>query len=368
MKKQGPADTPAPRRLESIQMLRAVAATLVVFFHMCNAVLRFPDMPSHIRDFYSIGPWGACGVDIFFVISGFIMFYITAAQPGGVGAARHFLWRRVLRIYPLYLAAAGSWMLFHLAGVFLAAKSFAPSYVIASFALFPTLGDGTSQAEGAPLSTFLLPGWTLVFEMYFYIVFALALILWNGKHKFAAAILVFLIAETLAQAMPESGLRELMTSPLILEFLMGMGAAWLFLRFGKKIEGAPLFIAGIVLMLLTIRFNMTYGLRAYIWGPCAFLIVTGASVARVPHNAATKLLGYLGDASYSIYCSHIFVAFALGIELQAGRLRNLPADALILGAMLLALPFGAAVYEFIEKPLSRLAHAYLDPGRARAKP
>lgn len=342
-------------------MLRAVAATLVVFFHMCQAVLRFPDAPSFIRHSYYLGPWSACGVDIFFVVSGFIMFYITAGSPGGPDEARHFLWRRVLRIYPLYLAAAAIWMLLHLAGVFAAHRFFAPGFVIASFALFPVLGDAVTQGDGAPIGTFLLPGWTLVFEMYFYIVFALALVLWNGRHKIPAVALLFALAAGVAYALPQSGMRALMTSPLIGEFFAGMLAAWLFLNAGGKFGAARLFAIGVVLLLLTMRVNTSYELRVFVWGPCAFLIVTGASRLRLPDAAATRLLRYLGDASYSIYLSHIFLATALGMQLQAGRLRWIAPDALILGGTLLALPFGAAVYELIEKPLSRLAHRYLDP-------
>jgi hypothetical protein len=123
--------------LSSIQVLRGIAAVMVVLFHVCGFQI------------------GAAGVDIFFVISGFIMFHTNRNVFGLTGAAILFLKRRILRIAPLYwlCSAFAFWP-----GVEL--KS-----LVASVLFVPV------RSEDGSIHTVLAPGWSLNFEMFFYIVF-----------------------------------------------------------------------------------------------------------------------------------------------------------------------------------------------------
>jgi exopolysaccharide production protein ExoZ len=129
--------------LSSIQVLRGVAAVMVVLFHVLGFQI------------------GSAGVDIFFVISGFIMFHTNREVFGHAGAAILFLKRRILRVAPLYwlCTAFALWPKTEL-------KTLAASVLFVPV----RSGDGS-------IHTVLAPGWTLNFEMFFYIVFAAGLVL-----------------------------------------------------------------------------------------------------------------------------------------------------------------------------------------------
>src|ERR1041384_6244035 len=96
------------RSIEVLQVFRGIAATAVVFHHAADEVGKIPAVAAGARAFH-IGHWintdvGAVGVDLFFVISGFIMSY--TARRGGLREARDFMVRRLVRIYPLYWACS----------------------------------------------------------------------------------------------------------------------------------------------------------------------------------------------------------------------------------------------------------------------
>jgi peptidoglycan/LPS O-acetylase OafA/YrhL len=157
------------RQILSVQMLRAVAALTVIVGHVqAQSILdteRFGGSftPTHIL------PWGA-GVDLFFVISGFIMVAssekLFAAPKGNVT----FLARRFARIIPLYWIFATLYIVLK----FLAGSDGHPfpnwPDIVASYAFWPsdTFGDGHPRP-------FYTLGWTLNYEMFFYILFALFL-------------------------------------------------------------------------------------------------------------------------------------------------------------------------------------------------
>ena len=149
-------------QLVSIQYLRATAALLVVVFH-CAVHLRRMELPADGL------AWMASGVDVFFVISGLIMWVTTAARPVGPGP---FLLRRAARIVPLY------WLL---TSVMVAATLLVPNlrrtaqfdiaHVTASYLFVPWLHPGLQE-----VMPILVPGWTLNHEVVFYGLFGLSLI------------------------------------------------------------------------------------------------------------------------------------------------------------------------------------------------
>ena len=119
-------------KLESIQILRGVAAIFVVISHLCTQMRDNHPAPCLIGCCANLG---GIGVDIFFVISGFIMVVMTIGRPDGVGASLNFLRKRVLRIYPVYWIWTTVLLLFW--GFKLADQtpSLTPSYVIPSYFL-----------------------------------------------------------------------------------------------------------------------------------------------------------------------------------------------------------------------------------------
>ena len=90
------------QKIYSIQALRAIAAGLVVLFHAQEVAEKFGDADSILNGFYNLKGFGASGVHIFFVISGFIMIVVSAHQFGSPGSSTQFFKRRLIRIVPVY--------------------------------------------------------------------------------------------------------------------------------------------------------------------------------------------------------------------------------------------------------------------------
>src|SRR4029079_17250141 len=183
-----------------IQMLRAVAAMAVVVMHI-GIELRYWGKAT-----ISWTDVGNAGVDLFFVISGFIMVFISWERFGRRDAPVDFFVRRLIRIVPLYWLVPTGYIL---------AGSFPASRIITSYLFVPDFG-----ADAAPLPV-VLQGWTLNFEMFFYLVLALALLL---PRLAAIATVSTLLATLVLLKVPYYG------QSVILEFVLGLWIGWAFRR------------------------------------------------------------------------------------------------------------------------------------------
>ena len=189
------ASSPARRfHISGLDALRAIAVLAVVIYHVDPGLL----------------PGGFIGVDVFFVISGFIIAKTTQGQTG-VGAAGAFLWRRFRRVAPIY------WLLSLPILIGMArGGTLSPEVAVATFLFWPFSGlEMTFPALG--------PGWTLCFEMLFYAGFGLAMaggrrVGWGLVGAYAAMLAVGLVV-----AAP---VLRFWGAPIILEFLLGVGIAW----------------------------------------------------------------------------------------------------------------------------------------------
>lgn len=336
--------------LLSVQILRAAAALLVLAFHVQHeAVFRlgFPDAPR-------LG-FGAAGVDIFFVVSGFIMVWSTRDMAGQPGAARAFLARRLVRIVPLYwimttvlLVGMLVWPPQHFRGV-------DPAHLVASYLFLPW-----PNPEGGPAPFYGL-GWTLNHEMFFYAVFAACLALPGRRGVLAATgILAALVVAGLAiPGLPFA--LEVWFRPIVLEFVAGALVALLRLR-GVTLPGVAriallgLGAAGLVGTEWLDRDLVDQG-RAIVWGIPATLIMAGAVLGPEPplRGVLARVAVLLGDASYSIYLTH-FLVLSFSRRLLA-RLFDVQAAgplayALVIG--LLAVGVSVAVHLLAERPVHRL--------------
>ena len=316
------------RTLYGIQYLRAVAALGVVLFHAAERT------GMH----FSIG---AAGVDVFFVISGFIMWVIASdREPSPVT----FLRDRVERIAPLYWIATGVMVVGALVHLFPNLRLTGWS-VLSSFAFIPSRSPSTGDVWPV-----LVQGWTLNYEMFFYVLFAGTLVL-PAKRRFAAmaALLLALVATGWALN-PESPAFKTWTDPLLLEFLIGMGIgkAWL--------KGAiPPPMVGLVLTAVAVAgfaFVGTTGIgfTSFILGPLAAVLV----VAVLAFEKQTKvrqlpLTSYLGDSSYSIYLWH---TMAISVVAKAALVLSLPAPLAFAVAVVSGVMIGAAAHEMLEKPIA----------------
>lgn len=347
-----------PEKIESLQMLRGVAVLMVLAYHMGSYEAKACTDPI-LGHFTKIG---AAGVDIFFVISGFVMITISNRAKNREVRPCNFLLRRAVRIYPIYwFYTAIALTIFH----------FHPSLVHR---------DGGVGATSLPRSILLFPdqgapiigqGWTLIHEMYFYIGFALILA-FNPQYRkkllllwTAALILVCYVLPTswIGTSPPKNVLQHLVFNPLTFEFLGGCMLAFVIAR--KRMQGGiTVFFLGVFLLLLHWIPSWPWdgaNHREIILGVPALLIVYGAiTMERNFGFTGPRFLRAIGDASYSIYLSHIFCLSASVLVWKffqrVGVLDNL---AILAMMAVVSLAAGIFSYRFMEKPVQRFSHNLL---------
>jgi exopolysaccharide production protein ExoZ len=271
----------------SIQCLRALAATAVVIHHACE------------RADAGIG-MGAAGVDVFFVISGFIMFTLAMDPTISMGA---FVWNRLARIVPLYwtytvvLALAATVFPFLL-------PHLRPSLhdVVRSLAFIPY-----RDANG-DIFPVAVVGWTLNYEVFFYALFAVCVLL---PARLRLSGLISVIASLVVVGLSirsDNPILATYTNPLLLEFGAGVLLGRLFKSdfTCKASTGAALIGLSIVqLVVVQILLVPVDAWRIVLWGLPAICIVTGALIIeRHRPRFGLPLLVRLGDASYSTYLLH----------------------------------------------------------------
>jgi exopolysaccharide production protein ExoZ len=225
---RGTAQSPkAGRNFHGVQALRAIAAGLVVVHHSITTWL---DWVVHRPGAHQWGN-GAAGVDIFFTISGFVMAISLPGLAGKSNKARVFLWRRVTRIVPLYWGATTLKLLllkFRPAGG-AGAPVLTPWRVIASYFFIPARNW---RGEIFPI---IDAGWTLNYEIFFYLLFATALALNISPLAFLTPCLtaIALLGMVRPAGWPDA---TSLASPLVLEFLYGVILAHFVMR--RKLPGA----------------------------------------------------------------------------------------------------------------------------------
>ncbi|MCF3638948.1 acyltransferase [Rhizobium sp. TRM95111] len=314
--------------LYGVQYLRGLAALAVVLFHAA-------ERSGHA---FAIG---AAGVDVFFVISGFIMWIISARRPVSPG---RFLAERLRRIVPVYWLATSVMLAGAAAGLF-------PNLVIsaghtaASLLFLPMRSP--SNGEIWPV---LVQGWTLNFEMFFYLVFAAALVL-PARFRLAAVAGLFaslVAAGTLVDS--NDPLFLTYTSPIVFEFVAGMaiGRLWLAGRLppvAVALALVALSLAGFAaLWLLRLPFDET------VCGPlAAALVLATVTLDRHGHVPKLALPALIGNASYSIYLWH---TFAISVVAKAGPSLGLDTPFVLVAATLLGTGCGILAYVLVERPLA----------------
>ena len=346
-------------RVESIQWLRGVAAMLVVCNHAGLLALKFLQTPETAATAISwnLARIGAFGVDIFFVISGFVMAMSARRFDGAAGSAQ-FLAQRYNRIAPLfYLLSA---VLF--ADLIRASVPYSGLEVFNTLAFIPWL-DGTEYHW--PIHYL---GWTLAFEFIFYLV--VAGLIGAGRGRDAIALAAILVALALLGHWVELPWMpwRMLTSPMMVEFAFGV---LLYAAFGKgwfdrsRMLWRGLALAGVAMLAWMVLATTDLihdvasrqfeydgaALRLLWWGLPALTIVIGfltltASGDGVIRRAAIAI----GDATYSIYLTHLFVV-RLGEEV----VERTGASPLVVafGVVLVSPLVGIACYRLVEAPLMR---------------
>ena len=309
-------------RNQVIELLRFIAAAAVVALHL--PALNFS------------GSWG---VDMFFIISGFVMMLSTTTDHD------KFFTKRLIRIVPIYwvMTIAIFFLAIFMPGVL--------SYTSADFShLVKSMFFVPFDKNGAGHFPILFVGWTLNYEMFFYAIFAVALFI-SSKHKdliTAAVLFGFVICFK-----PLSGFfPQVYGNLIILEFVLGLA---LFELLGqRRLERLALYTAIYLAPLLL--FEGVMNDRAYRFGlPC----FVGALLAmRILNNVKfPKPILTLGGASYALYLSHIYVIQFCDKVLDLFRFG--PAINLLVSIFVFAVTLVAAVllYKCFERPVTKWLRA-----------
>lgn len=364
-------------KLAHLQSLRGVAALLVVGYHFRGALdgglgraglgerLLFP---------------GAAGVDLFFLLSGLVMARATRDSPAGAGAALRFLLARLLRVWPPYLLASV---------LFVALTRPLSTRGLLSSLLFIPLENRDPPFYGYAR---LIVGWTLNYEMVFYLLIATTVLLaarWRLP-TLAALVggLTLLLPWALAGAprawpnldpfaapLAAAAPLSLAENPLALEFLVGalLGHALSLPGLLARIRRGPevpwsaavlsLWTAAALLLLSGAR--PSHGLLR--WGLPALCIVVGALLRELRGARVVPALRWLGEISYSLYLVHPLVGRLLEGP-DVARQQPLAGPAAFALATALSLAAAALFHRLVERPALRMSRwpPLRDPVRAPA--
>jgi exopolysaccharide production protein ExoZ len=308
--------------LVSIQALRGLAALSVVAFHASQ----------WIGDRFWIG---AAGVDVFFVVSGFIIWRVASTGEARPGV---FFWRRLTRVAPAYWLVTGLVAALAVAApALLPQVSVTPRHLALSLAFIPHFDPAHR------LFPLLPPGWTLDYEALFYGLVALTLLA-PARMRFAAIIATLMALAFAGFIHPP--LYEYGANPMLLEFAAGV---WLARAGPPKSPKAALALAAGVAMLAALQLGGWQSdlLRPLLWGVPAVLIVAGAlALEPVVARWRSRALLALGDASYAIYLCHY-----PAVDVTARLFGVRPGWMFVPIAIAVSIVAGLIFHRFIERPL-----------------
>ena len=319
-------------KLEGIQAARLFAALLVVVTHATFYVASRMGTGAVWRN-------GGQGVELFFVISGFVMMVSATPMRGTPGAVRSFAAARLIRIVPLY------WTLNLVKIVQVAlvpAVAFARPDVpniLLSMAFIP------SRNANGIVETFYGVGWTLNFEMFFYALVGLALAMRRSILWVATPVLLLAFGLSFLRTEAWPAITSL-CHPIVLNFLWGMviGRLYLAHRTVPPVPAIVAIAAGIIVILVWPD-NLLLGLP--------YALVIGGAVALEPwlHGHVPRWLIFGGDASYSLYLVHPMIGVAVAVILHRLHVASFGAAVSIVVAS--ALVAAALLYRYFEQPVTR---------------
>ncbi|MCY0146500.1 acyltransferase [Hoeflea sp. G2-23] len=350
-----PPLTKSSDTLFAVQYLRAAAALAVVFYHVSALSQETwgldPERVDHV---------GAAGVDLFFVISGFIMAMIVG-RPGRFDV-RDFWIRRVARVVPAYWVI--TLLVFVLAWTL---PSLFNSTVASLHNLFVSLSFVALEQSDGNTGPLLVVGWTLNYEMAFYVLVAVTAGLFSDRRLLAASAVIIAVVVTGIVAHPANLTLEFYTNPILLEFVFGILVyhAWKWgggrELGGRRLASIAIFALGIILLVGQWE-RPLQDWRPFFWGVPAMAVLYGGLGVL---TFTSPFLARLGYWSYALYITHVFVV-TLYIKhiMSAIAPISLPWQAHYLIMTGAALAVAAGFYTLVERPLSRLTLAWLRRPRA----
>lgn len=338
--------------IQPVQILRAAAALSVALLHTADEAGAFAGHHGHMLwPTLARFPWGA-GVDVFFVISGFVMVYASESLFTAPDGMRRFLSRRVARIVPLYWIMTAATLLVALVLPADLSERPGPAYALASFLFIPwRRPDGFVQPV-------LRLGWTLQYEMMFYLLFAA--FLWLPRRRALVGVIgTIVLAVVLGQILhPRWVPLAFWTDPIILEFAAGVALGWL-RQSGLRLSDAAravLAVGGVVLLAAsgtqTATFFPMHGVPATMLVAAACLGAPG-----IGRSAVARVGLLLGDASYALYLVHPFAMRS--VRLAWARLHFGAPALYVVCSLVVACLAAVVLHLWIERPATRIARRLL---------
>ncbi len=331
-------------------MLRGIAAIMVLLYHLLP---QYKAMGGEIAFFHKTFQWGFMGVDIFFIISGFIMAYTTFTKERNMLNAKTFIKHRLFRVYlgywPFFFTMFFAWL-------FVNPDKLKSLDIINSFFL-------TSQQ----IDELVLPvSWSLGYELYFYFLFLFTFFfsrkqLYLYIPAFIGLIFLLVFYSYYKSVIPES----FFYSPYLLEFFAGV-LLYMYKDHLMKLWILPVNIIIIVISLsyASVSYDGGYEfLRVVTFGTTALLIVHSALILEHNHiYKVGKIFQTLGDASYTLYLSHtIIMIFFYFVGLREVFTSHTSELLPIIGSLLIimiSIVFSLVYYKKIERPLYQKAINY----------
>jgi exopolysaccharide production protein ExoZ len=342
------------RHFSSIQILRGMAALAVVLFHVSDMLIQYTDKHGVFCRFASMWHTGAAGVDLFFIISGFVMVQSTQGRFQQIGSSKEFMLRRFIRIVPLYWLYTSVMLILVLLPFTLKNQVFSGLYTVKSYLFIPAF----NPANGLDLPL-LAQGWTLSYEMYFYAVFALLLCFHQRFLLPAISTLFFLSAAIGLWLGTQNPILKVLTSPLLLEFVFGCFLA----RLVDARNISTWICCGMIACGLTALWYSQYldhnvELRLVAWGIPAFFLTAGCVFLEkngTGRFAKRPILTALGNSSYSTYLIHTFIILCVGTMLKRNVILHVvPNDLLAVSSVIVCLIAGYLSYIYLERNFSRI--------------
>ncbi|WP_190303200.1 MULTISPECIES: acyltransferase family protein [Methylomonas] len=347
----------ASKTLITVQALRALAASAVVVYHVLFMLVHNGGYS------FAVSEIGASGVDLFFVISGFIMIYTTYGSFRQPKATAAFIRRRAIRIIPIYwFYTTVIVLLLAFAPTLFSEIKFNWQNVISSYLFL------LSKNSKGDVGTVMQTGWTLCFEVYFYLMFAILL---NLPRKYFLIISGTLFMTGIifgASSWSPPTWAGVATNPILFEFYLGTVIAFLFVK-GFSLPpylATAAIILSITAIFVTSDVNMGKWTRVICWGLPGGILLLGALSLEHAGIKVPKLFTAIGDSSYSLYLVHPFLVPAMGKVWMALHLHERLAPAvLFIVAFICSITAGHMLYLVIEKPITQwLSRTWKSPAGA----
>jgi len=341
--------------LSNIQALRGLAAMLVIFTHL-----------HIILGGIGLQTFGGGGVDLFFVISGYIMMYTTYGKDV---PSTGFICNRVVRIVPIYwMMTLAVFVVAEITPYILQNTEAKPIDLVKSLLFIPF------YKTAGHLQPVLFVGWTLNYEMFFYSVFALGLLFKETQYRILFIIGVLAALSLMRIVAPsENVFLQFYSSPLLLEFAFGMliGVA-----FGKGLSLSAwywkylligIFLVGVA-TLIFLPLETPAGWQQLLTRgvPAALVILAASGLEKRGEAVKAATLVCVGDASYSMYLTHPFVTQTfekICIRLQA---RGIASFFLMAGCVAAVLLTAQIIHRVVELPIVNMIRRWWSDRSTRA--